>query len=380
MPVELSPSRRLKRVGPTTPENPGIPTAFLHGDPTALATDYHGVDLASVDPRELGSLLTPKVGGEDTRKSILQVNTGGERAGNNKITVYNHFPYEMGSDNHYAPTTWEPYARRLQAYDSHVKALFVAHPDTYMTVTTPNGLAVAMETEGRIGVIKSVEGMPQRRGRTSLNDAVQSLAALDTRIVDLMWNRPTEFGSWHKESEDNGLTQAGIDLLTACADSGIPIFDVSHASPKTAQGMIELSNRIGADSLVIASHTGAQTGDAKHITRNITDDVARGIFDQGGLIGIGLTSGMLGGTTIDHVIQAIVHFASLRDNALSHIALGPDFNGMENGKQIKGAANVVEVQNLAKAFRDAGFSENEIEGIFWRNAYDVLHGILPESA
>lgn len=373
----LAPSRRLRRIGNL---GPGIPTALLHGDPSALATDYLEVDLGNDNPQLLGKLLTPKIGGKDTRKSVLQVNTGGEKAGNNKLTVLNHFPYEMRADNHYAPTDWTAFAERLQAYDVHTQRLFAEHPDTYMTVTTPSGLIVAMETDGKIGVIKSVEGMPEKKGRTSLVDAVNSLAAIDTKIIDLMWNRPTEFGHWHKAPEDQGLTLAGRNLLTACAESGIPIFDVSHASPRTAEDMIDLSNRIAADSLVVATHTGARIGEAAGITRNITDDVARGIIDQEGLIGIGLTSGMLGGNSMGHVVDAIIHFAGLRDNAIEHIALGPDFNGMEDGKQIIGAANVVEVQNIAPALRVAGFSEDAIEGIFWRNAYDAFHKILPKAA
>lgn len=383
MPAELAPSRRLRRIGSTTPENSGVPMITLHEDPTALANDHIGVDLASLDTGQLGRVLKPRVG---TRHSLLQVNTGGDLASNHKLKNVNHFPsireVRDGKENHYAPTDWREYAERLQHYDRYLKELFDRHPETYMTVSTPSGLAVAMETDGKIGVIKSIEGMPKTLGRASLREAMHDLVALDTQIVDLMWNEDTAWGHWHRtdvEDRDSGLTELGRNFLTACAESGIRFFDVSHASWPTALDMIEHSNHIAAESLVVATHTGARIGKAFNNSRNIPDLVANEIIDQGGLIGVGVRADMVGGNTIKDVVRVIEHFASLRDGkGINHVALGPDFNGTDVGKEMPGLSNIVELQNLAGALREAGFSEEEISKIFWENVYNVLYSHLPK--
>lgn len=372
-------------VGPTTPGNEN--TAFYngHADGAALDGDY-GANVGSLDTSALGSVLSPIVPGA-TRKSMLQSNTGGQLEANNILEVANVFAYDMLPDDHHPEKDWASFAARFHRYDGHTMRLLDQHPETYMIVTTASGLAAAVSTEGRIGLIKSVEGMPQVID-VPLRDAAETLARVGTQIVNPMWNYSTDIGDAHPSSQDTGrgLTPHGIGFIQACADRGIPVFDVSHASEKTALDMIRL---VGPNRQVIASHTGARIkGDPSDKSRNISDKVAQAIFERNGIVGVALAGGMLGRdlndpnskpATLEHVVRAIRHFVNLDPTGGKLVTLGPDFNGLGIESRVEGAATVLDMENVAEALRRDGFSQSEIEDIFWRNAYDLWHRALTDA-
>ncbi len=369
--VELRPSQRLKEVGSTTPGNKRIPFYVGHADGPALRNDY-GAPIESMDTGLLGTQLSPLAEGAD-RKSVFQSNTGGQLAANNKLIVENVFAYESKPE-HQPPPTWERFSELFLTYDGYTEWMMRSHPDTYMTVTTPSGLSLAMRTNGRIGILKSVEGMPEKID-VPLSVAADTIAGVGTQVLDLMWNQNTDVGDSHTTHEDNGLTLKGAAFLQTCADAGIPVFDVSHASPKTAMDMIEL---MGSNRRVIASHTGARIGTAAEKTRNITDDVARAIYDRGGIVGVATAGGMLGGNNMENIVNTVLHFVELDPTGGKLVTLGHDLNGLGVESMIPGAVTVLDTPNIANALIEAGFTEDMVKDILWRNAYDFWHSALED--
>ena len=240
-------------VGNTTKVNSHIPMYIGHSDSAALHFDYFAKS-DSLDVGLLGSILKPVVEGS-SRNSLLQINTGGEMDANIKLVVENIHPYIMREDNHYPPLDLEEYSRRFMLYQEYIQKVMALHPQTYITVTSQKTLIESITSVGRIGLINSVEGMPYIIG--SVSDAAKLFADSNTMVINLMCNQNTDVGDSHTTAIDNGLTLKGKDFLQRCANYGIPVFDVSHASPKTAMDMLRI---IGPNRRVIASHTGTRIG------------------------------------------------------------------------------------------------------------------------
>ncbi|HUQ84847.1 MAG TPA: membrane dipeptidase [Candidatus Limnocylindrales bacterium] len=349
------------------------PLSLGHTDDSALHVDFRA-PTGSLKIDILGKTLTPVVS-ESQREAPFQSDTGGELEANVKLTVKNIFAYIMRSDDHYPPADLEAYAKTFGIHNRYLKSVMGRHRDTYINITTQNELVTAIKTPGKIGAIRSVEGMSEHVGK-DIDATAKLFSDAGIQIINLMWNHPTDVGDTHKSSEDYGLTNTGKELLEATFGYGMRVFDVSHASPRTAEAMIRLGQKLGCK--VIASHTGAQNEHGKERTRNITDKVAEGIFGQGGIVGVATTEAMVGGSTIDHVVAAIEHFVKLDPTHGKLVTLGPDTNGIAKGKEIDGAATVIELQNIAVALLRKGYDLDFVLDIFWRNAYDFWHSTFED--
>ena len=131
--------------------------------------------------------------------------------------------------------------------------------------------------------------------------------------------------------------------------------------------------------LVIASHTGARIGDVSEKTRNITDDVSTSIIERKGIVGIGTAGGMLGGKTLDHLVEAVRHFVKLDPTDGELVTLGHDLNGLGAESMVEGATTILDSHRVAGALFDAGFTREMVENIFWKNAYNFWHSALGDS-
>ncbi len=359
---------------PTTSGNKNIPIAIAHVDDTALHNDFRGVRIGSRDTSELGRhLLKPTVDGA-SRQSILQANTGGYLEANTKILGRNYFPYIMRPDDHHAPEDWDGLMRQVDIHRGYETGLMRRSGDVYRRVETQGDLDRAMAIEGTIAVVNTLEGLPRTLGDTSNIKAIEDLKKRGIQQIGL-WNENTDFGDTHGTPEDHGLTRMGTALLEGCVENGI-VLDVSHASPRSSEQMIKIAAKRGGH--VVASHTGARINDVIEKSRNVTDNIARGVLESGGIVGVALSSGMLGGNRLEHVVAAYDHFASLGSGAQEQLVYGYDANGISLGTEIIGATTVVDLRDVGTALQESGrFTSSEVTDISWRNYYDHLHRTLP---
>lgn len=365
------PADRIK-VAPTTRNNPHRPLYIGHADSPALHADY-GARTGGRDIRQLGRVLTVDIDGE-THSGVLQSNLGGELVSNIKLIVDNRFPYEMKADDHHPPADWETYIHRVRQYGKHMAGVMRRNPETYMTVTTPSGLAAALSTEGRIGRLVSVEGMPQVID-VSHSEAAGDLATIGTEVVNLMWNYTTDVGGTHADP-DTSLTKKGESFLAAVGDVGIAVVDASHANERTTLRMTEV---VSPNRRVMISHTGARIGEVAEKSRNATDDAVRAVFQRDGIVGVAITKGMLGGDTVDHVVDAAARFVELDPTGGELVTLGPDSNGIAPASRVREATTVVELHNVADRMLERGFGEDLVNRIFWKNAVNFWHGALTDA-
>ena len=232
--------------------------------------------------------------------------------------------------------------------------------------------------EGKLSAMLSVEGGGLCRGNVSL---LRTFYRLGVRMLTLTWNFENELaypqlsggGQEAGHSGGRGLKDQGIAFLEEMERLGI-IIDVSHLSD---DGFWDVARHTAQP--FIASHSNARVL-APH-PRNLTDDMIRCLADRGGVAGINFYSRFLdaaGGKTLclsktEDMVAQIRYMTNV--GGMDCAGLGTDFDGIDCEVEIRDCSMM---QQLAEAMGRAGFSESEIEKIFYKNVMRVFREILSD--
>ena len=169
--------------------------------------------------------------------------------------------------------------------------------------------------------------------------------------------------------EHTGLTDFGRSLIAEANRLGL-VLDLAHADDRTLQ---EAADASGAP--VICSHTGPSG--LQNFARYISDESIRRVAGSGGVIGLWpyYLKGK-GMASPDDFKKAALY---LKDVAgAGAIAVGTDFNGVPG--YMRGFADIMQSGHLAGYLSDAGFSDDELEGIFGRNFLRVFKDVEEAAA
>ena len=192
---------------------------------------------------------------------------------------------------------------------------------------------------------------------------LRQMYELGARMMTLTWNHENELASpnvvpggggdiWPcKPNTETGLKERGFEFLAEMERLHM-IVDVSHLSDRGFWDIAEHSTRPFA-----ASHSNCRAL-APHC-RNLTDEMIRVMAEKGGLVGLNYCSGFLD----DLMARHAAHFKQV--GGIEIIGLGSDFDGI-GGKLEMGDCSKLPL--LADALRKEGFTEDEVEQIFFRNA------------
>ena len=178
------------------------------------------------------------------------------------------------------------------------------------------------------------------------------------RWINLTWNHPNALSGSCVTGE--GLTDRGRAFVRTCWDLGIAI-DVSHLSDR---GFWDLMDML--DGPVLASHSDSRAL-CPH-RRNLTDDMAKALFEAGGFVGVNFYRDFLGEnasaeTAADHML----HFLELGGG--DHVGLGSDFDGADVPEDLSG---VQDLPNLWAALERRGISAARRDRLAWGNLHDFL--------
>ena len=196
------------------------------------------------------------------------------------------------------------------------------------------------------------------------------------RISTLTWNFQNELGYPNPMKKDgttgapddvNGLTGTGIEMIREMERLGV-LVDISHLNDA---GIRDVFSYIKGP--VIASHSNTRA-ECDHL-RNLSDEMVRSLAEHGGVAGINYCPFFLKtGETVarcEDIIRHMRHFKQV--GGIDCIALGSDFDGFDGTTEFRGAEGM---QLLADAMDAAGFSTDEIEKVFSKNALRVFKDVL----
>ncbi len=170
-----------------------------------------------------------------------------------------------------------------------------------------------------------------------------------------------------------GLTDFGREVICGLEAQSI-IVDLAHMSVAGIEQALPLLRRP-----FVLSHTGLtdRAGGGGRWrryspqTRNIPASLAAEIGRAGGLVGIVLSTRLLGGDTLGHAVATIRR--ALQAAGDEHVALGSDMDGA-----LKVLIDVEGLPALADALLEAGLSQPTVEGFVGGNALRLLRAALPD--
>lgn len=184
------------------------------------------------------------------------------------------------------------------------------------------------------------------------------------RLVTLTWNYINELGYPNAglKYRDKGLTKTGKEFVEAMNEWGM-IIDVSHLSDAGFYDVCNLSKKP-----FVATHSNARA--VTNHPRNLTDDMIVKLANAGGVTGMNYCGAFMGDhkyCSMEHILNHIKYIRN--KGGIDILALGSDFDGIENEVEMKDAS---EMQKLAHLLSKNGFTDDDIEKIYYKNMMRVL--------
>lgn len=193
------------------------------------------------------------------------------------------------------------------------------------------------------------------------------LRSFGVRIFTPLWRGVSLLGGAHNTAV--GLSDFGKDAVCKMLSVGI-LPDVSHASLPSFNDIAVLVKQAGKP--LIATHSCAYAL-CPH-TRNLRDAQIREIAESGGVIGVNLYPPFLsdGEATKSDVFRHIRYF--LRIGGMECVSLGTDFDGVD--ALPCGISSLADMADFPDQMLKNGFSYEEVEHVFYRNAERIIKSIL----
>lgn len=212
-------------------------------------------------------------------------------------------------------------------------------------------------SESKAAYILSVEDARILDGDISRLDLLYEKGV---RILTLMWAGLTVIGGSH--NTDAGLTDFGKQVVRRCFELGI-IPDISHSSAATADDVASIAAEYKRP--FIASHSCAYA--LYDHSRNLRDRHIDAVIASDGLIGVSLCRSHLvrGNADISDVAKHVEYY--LERGAGNNLSFGCDFDGTDLPS---GVNDVCDLNKLIELLSLDGVSDDQIERLFWCNAYE----------
>ncbi|MBE6050819.1 MAG: membrane dipeptidase [Clostridium sp.] len=218
---------------------------------------------------------------------------------------------------------------------------------------------------GKIGAFLSIE-----EGQVLQGDIKNLIKVYEKgiRMITLTWNYNNSLGYSHieKVNQNKGLTSLGIEMVKEMESLGI-IPDASHLSD---EGFYDLVRECKKPFIVTHSNSRYITNNS----RNLTDDMIKKLANKGGVMGLNFCSFFLGENKVSSIDDMVKHIKHIKKvGGIDVIALGSDFDGIENKVEIKDAS---EMGKLALRLEKEGFTYDEIEKIYNKNVIRLFNEVL----
>ena len=192
---------------------------------------------------------------------------------------------------------------------------------------------------------------------------IKYLAESNIKIATLTWNDKNCIGDGAMVQNPTGITEFGKRAVCEIENQGI-VIDVSHASDKLFYDVCEIATKP-----FIATHSNSRSVTAHR--RNLTDEQAKIIFENGGIVGLNFHNAFLNNepekASIDDIVKHAEHFLSLGGE--NSFCLGADFDGGNLPRDIENNRNLYDIYNI---FLQKNYSKAIIDKIFYENAVNFF--------
>ncbi len=206
-----------------------------------------------------------------------------------------------------------------------------------------------------------------------LNGSLEKLEELygeGIRLITLMWNFENCMGfpnSTDSEVMRKGLKPFGFETIERMNELGM-LVDVSHMSDGGFWDVVRHCN-----APFVASHSSARS--LCNHPRNLSDEMLKALGEKGGVVGLNFYPAFVseekkaGKEALAAHIRHMVNMAGIES-----VAIGTDFDGFEGGElEID---KVEKMPLLYQELRKSGFTEGQLEKIWYKNAMRVIRDVM----
>ena len=188
------------------------------------------------------------------------------------------------------------------------------------------------------------------------------------RMMTLTWNFANQLAYPNyvyegKIDTERGLTDKGIEVIKKMWELGM-IVDVAHLNDAGIYDVFKYATKP-----IVASHSNARA--VHNVPRNLSDDMIVKLRENGGVMGINYCPDFISEDTeqnqIPDIIRHIKHIVKV--GGIDTVALGSDFDGITTPN---GMSDCTKTNDLYEALVAEGFSEEDIDKIFYKNFLRVL--------
>lgn len=195
---------------------------------------------------------------------------------------------------------------------------------------------------------------------------LQNLIKLKPFSCSLTWNYKNALAGGNKDT--SGLTDWGEHCVNELIKNGI-VVDVAHLNQESFYDVIKI-----VKNNIFCSHTGF--AGVVNEKRNLTDEQINEIIKSNGFIGLFFFDKCVKKNknsefTISDIVENIKYFTSRF--GFDNLGLGTDFNGIDNYP--KNLSDYSDFENLFDALKNEGFTNEQIDKIFYKNFEDFLKRI-----
>lgn len=273
------------------------------------------------------------------------------------------FVYLERLSDYGAKTAYEAFVRVYEIYQSEM----LINKDKILPAYSYNDI-IENDKKGKMSSVLTIEEGEVVGGSL---DRLKNLYEMGVRLITLTWNYENCFGypnSQDKAIMNKGLKPFGIEAIRMMNDMGMAV-DVSHLSDGGFWDVVQHSKKP-----FLATHSNSRV--LKNHTRNLTDDMLKALANKGGITGINFYHSFLD-DDIDtsRIASMIEHMKHIKNIAgIDALALGTDYDGIGSKLEIE---DIGKVPMLIPHMEKAGFTGDEIEKVFYKNALrfikDTIH-------
>lgn len=217
------------------------------------------------------------------------------------------------------------------------------------------------------------EASENRKDSISTFLSFEDLHFVDTcNIHKLLMTKPVWCGlTWNLDNKlaggaygTEGLSATGEKVVKILESENV-LVDTAHLNEKSFFDVARVSQK-----KLICSHTAFY--DCLPHSRNIKDFQVRIILESGGVVGLALVNEFLSGrkhAELNDVVRHIEFFAQ-KFGSVNGLVIGTDFFGTKHLP--KGIKSYLDLQKLASELFALGYSDEDVEKLFWKNASNLL--------
>ncbi|MDO6993270.1 membrane dipeptidase [Brachyspira innocens] len=230
---------------------------------------------------------------------------------------------------------------------------------------------IKAQKENKIYIFIGFEGLISIDDNIDLIDEYYEYGA---RHASLTWNEENKLASGVRGDPNKGLTDLGKKALRKMQDKGM-IVDVSHLNDKSFFDVIDITS-----APIIASHSNSRV--LCKSLRNLTDEQLKAIRDTKGVVGLNSYKGFIDENKDKQTIErALDHIKYIADKiGIDHIGLGFDYNEYFEDEitppSVKGLENASKSYDIIIKLKEAGFNNEEIEKIEYKNFNRIIKEIV----